>query len=333
MKKITGITLAALAAGAGAWYYMHQRAKKAALGAGQRSGAYIDSDVWDLSEEQENTQAGATAQSRQDSEVMPADITTAKAEVTYGKVVKCTYYSTTRGRETNVNVLLPPGYTTEERYPVLYALHGFWGNEDALLGMSKAQNVLGNMIARGEAQKMIVVFPYIYTSKSQAFCTHMDQENALNYDNFIHDLVKDLMPYIEANYSVKTGRDNTAITGFSMGGRESLYIGVRLPELFGYIGAVCPAPGLTPGHDSIMGEHSGQLQEAELAFASEEVTPKLLLLTAGTADTVVCEHPERYHNILTENDVEHMWQHIAEAGHDASSVVPHMYEFMKRVFR
>ncbi len=332
MKKITGIAIAALAAGAGAWYYMHQRAKKAALGAGRRSGAYIDSNVWDIPEESENT-GGTVAHRGVATGKMPADIINAKAEVAYGEVVRCTYYSTTRERETNVNVLLPPGYNTEERYPVLYALHGFWGNEDALLGMSKVQNMLGNMIARGEAQKMIVVFPYIYTSKSQAFCTHMDQANAVNYDNFIHDLMKDLMPYIEANFSVKTGRENTAITGFSMGGRESLYIGVRLPELFGYIGAACPAPGLTPGHDSIMGEHPGQLQEAELTFASVDVTPKLLLLTAGTADTVVCEHPERYHTILTENGVEHIWQLIDDAGHDASSVIPHMYAFMRRVFR
>ena len=53
------------------------------------------------------------------------------------------------------------------------------------------------------------------------------------------------MPYIEKTYSVKTGRENTAITGFSMGGRESLLIGMQRPDLFSYIGAICPAPGVT----------------------------------------------------------------------------------------
>lgn len=55
------------------------------------------------------------------------------------------------------------------------------------------------------------------------------------------------MPYIESHYSVKTGKDNTAIMGFSMGGRESLYISMKRPDLFGYVGAVCPAPGVSPG--------------------------------------------------------------------------------------
>ena len=96
---------------------------------------------------------------------------------------------------------------------------------------------------------MIVVFPYIYTSKTKEACDGLNLENSLNYDNFIHDLTNDLMPYIEKNFSVKTGRENTAITGFSMGARESLFIGLTRSDLFGYVGAACPAPegGVTIG--------------------------------------------------------------------------------------
>ncbi len=48
------------------------------------------------------------------------------------------------------------------------------------------------------------------------------------------------MPYMSKNYAIKT-----RITGFSMGGIESLYIGFSRSDLFGYIGAMCPAPVLT----------------------------------------------------------------------------------------
>ena len=146
-------------------------------------------------------------------------------------------------------MLLPAGYTTAKKYPVLYVLHGYWGNEDALLDAGDAslclRQIIGNGIAAGEAKEMIVVFPDICASTTQDKCTGLDAQNNAAYDNFINVLTKELMPYIQQNYSVLTGRENTAITGFSMGGRESLNIGFSRPDLFGYVGAMCPAPGLT----------------------------------------------------------------------------------------
>jgi enterochelin esterase-like enzyme len=83
---------------------------------------------------------------------------------------------------------------------------------------------------------MIVVFPDIYVSATQDKCSALDDKNNAAYDNFINLLTKEIMPFMEQNYSIKTGRENTAITGFSMGGRESLYIGFTRPDLFGISG-------------------------------------------------------------------------------------------------
>ena len=55
----------------------------------------------------------------------------------------------------------------------------------------------------------------------------MNLENSLAYDNFINDLEKDVMPFVEKTFFVSTGTENTAIAGFSMGGRETLYIGIQ----------------------------------------------------------------------------------------------------------
>jgi len=249
--------------------------------------------------------------------------------VEYGTLTKHQYYSTTRERMTNVNVLLPPGYNENEKYPVLYALHGYWETEDSLAAMGKVRNMLGNLISTKDAEKMIVVFPYIYTSKTQESCSGLDLANSLNYDNFINDLVTDLMPYIESNFSVKTGRENTAITGFSMGGRESLFIGLTRSDLFAYVGASCPAPGLTPGADLSM--HPGQLKENQLKPAYNN--PYLIMITGGGQDGTVGTQPSSYHNILKNNGVDHVWHYVTTGGHDASSVQPHFYNYLRYIFK
>ncbi len=230
---------------------------------------------------------------------------------------------------TNVNVLLPPGYSSNETYPVLYALHGYWETEDSFAEMGQVRNMLGNLISTGDAQKMIVVFPYIYTSKTQEACSGLDLANSLNYDNFINDLTTDLMPFIESTFSVKTGRENTAITGFSMGGRESLFIGLTRSDLFGYVGAVCPAPGLTPGYD--LSIHPGQIQESQMKPYYQN--PYLIMVTGGGNDGVVGNQPSVYHNILTNNGVDHIWHYVTTGEHNATSVQPHMYNYLRAIFQ
>ena len=172
-----------------------------------------------------------------------------QAGVQYGTVKSGSYYSTTCKRNKPYNILLPANYSSSKKYPVLYCMHGYWENQDRMIikgnGTMYTRQIIGNAIAAGEAEDMIVVFPYIYSSATQDSCSAMDNANNAAYDNFINDLVVDLMPHIESTYSVKTGRDNTAITGFSMGGRESLLIGMKRSDLFGYVGAICPAPGVT----------------------------------------------------------------------------------------
>ncbi len=256
-------------------------------------------------------------------------ITDEKSGVQYGTMTRYEYYSTTRARMTGVNVLLPPDYTTDKQYPVLYALHGYWDDESTLLEYSDARTMAGNLMASGEAEEMIIVFPYIYTSKTEPYCTGMDLANSLNYDNFINDLVNDLMPWMSQNFSIRTGRENTAITGFSMGARESLFIGLTRSDLFGYVGSACTAPGLPPGWDTNI--HPGQLQEGELRPFYE--TPQLILITAGGYDSVVQDNPSAYEQMLTHNGVPHLFHYVPNGGHDSSSIQPHFYNFLRSIFK
>ena len=250
--------------------------------------------------------------------------------ITYSEFRKYTYYSTTAERDTNVNVLLPSDYSEEKEYPVLYIMHGFYDNERWMARpVVNLSTIYGNLLANGEAEEMIIVLPYIFCDKNMPYCTGMDIANCLAYDNFINDLITDLMPFIESEFSVAKGRENTAITGFSMGGRESLFIGFRRPDLFGYIGSACAAPGLveSPGYPM----HPGQMTEDEMSFSENE--PYLIFISSSKADGVVGSNPDNYRRIMTENNVEYLSHVMARTGHDHTSVKPHLYNFLKMLFK
>lgn len=153
----------------------------------------------------------------------------------------------------------------------------------------RLRQIIGNDIAAGEAKEMNV-------------------------------LTKELMPYIQQNYSVLTGRKNTAITGFSMGGRESLNIGFSRPDLFGYVGAMCPAPGLT----------TDLIPADQLKFNG--VSPYLLFVSAGSNDQIVWSSPKDYHDTMTQNGTRHIWHTVTGGDHGGKTIRPHMYNYIRAIF-
>ena len=136
------------------------------------------------------------------------------------------------------------------------------------------------------------------------------------------------MPYVEQNYSVLTGKENTGLCGFSMGGRNSLYIGYKRPDLFGYVGAFSPAPGVTPG-DDFSGHHPGLFQESEFRT---DVPPFVTLVSCGTNDSVVGTFPKSYHEILTTNGQEHIWFEVPGADHDDKAIAAGLYNYLSTAF-
>ncbi|MBR1822773.1 MAG: carbohydrate binding domain-containing protein [Ruminococcus sp.] len=253
----------------------------------------------------------------------PNDSHMEKAGVKYGTIEKKTYFSKKANKNKPYNILLPADYDESKQYPVLYVLHGFFENEDRMItkgnGQMYTRQIVGNAIAEGEAKDMIVVFPLIFTSATKESATGFgDAASVEGYNNFVDDIVDSLMPHIEENYSVLTGRDNTAVTGFSMGGMESLSIGMKYGDKFGYVGAICPAPGCA----------------GAFKWNSEEETPYLVFITGGTSDDVVgLSTPEGYHNNFTKNGVPHVW-HVVQGGHHGDdSIHSSLYTFIRGVFQ
>lgn len=279
-----------------------------------------------LAQEEYLNWAEDTMQTKEDT-----SLTQKMAYTDYGKWEKKTYYSQTAERKTSVNVLLPPGYNEKTSYPVLYLLHGYWENEDwmtsAEIGLQK---MLGNLVDQGKSESMIVVSPYIYCNNKQKKCSATDWENSLSYDNFKNDLLTDLMPFIEEQYSVKKGRESTAVTGFSMGGRVALQIGFSHSDLFGYIGAACPASGMFPETD--VSVYEDQMPKDEMFF-SDENAPYLLYITGAREDRTVGKYPEEAHHILMDNQVSHLWNEVPKLGHEKTSLRVHLNGFLQTLFK
>jgi len=268
------------------------------------------------------------------SELCPAKASDRREDVAYAKAEHKTYHSKTTGLERGVNVLLPAGYTKEKKYPVLYVLHGIFCDENTLLQDENCRipELAANLSADQKAKEMIIVLPNMFAKWDEDQKPGFSPEGTAPYDNFINDLVHDLMPYIEANYSVLTGRENTALAGFSMGGRETLFIGLNRPDLFGYIGAIAPAPGLVPAKDWAM-SHPGQMEEKDLYFKDQDHMPYLVMVCCGSKDGTVGKYPESYHKILEKNSVEHIWYEVPEADHNADAIRSGLNNFMIAIFQ
>src|SRR3954465_11773219 len=142
-----------------------------------------------------------------------------------GKLETVEYDSTTVGVMGKARVSTPPGYSKDKKYPVLYLLHGIGGDENEWPRGGAPDVILDNLIADKKAVPMIVVMPNGRASKD---ATARDQfpKQGPAFAAFEKDLLNDLIPYVEKNYSVKADRESRALAGLSMGGGQSLNFGL-----------------------------------------------------------------------------------------------------------
>ena len=248
-----------------------------------------------------------------------------------GKVEHITYFSKKANRDKGANVWLPPGYDSSKKYPVFYVNHGYGGDESTMMNGMGVREIATNLIKSGEAEPMIIVFTNQYTDPNHAQQTGNGQADVPGYDNFVEDLPDSLMPYIESHYPVKTGRENTAVAGFSMGGRESLYIGIKCCDKVGYIGGGAPAPGIFPTKDQFM-DHPGVMSKDDMRI-DPPYSPYLLMIAGGTNDTMVNDFPKQYSDLFTQHGTENIYISVPGGGHDANTVIPLMYNFIRFIFK
>lgn len=141
-------------------------------------------------------------------------------KVPHGDLREVTYFSTTLNKFRRMHIYTPYSYDKGTgTCPVLYLIHGGGDNDAAWPSVGKANFIMDNLLAEGKIIPMIVVMP----------------DGSVPDEVFTNDLIKDVIPYVEKKYRVKTGKDNRALAGLSMGGLETLNTGIAYNSMFSYI--------------------------------------------------------------------------------------------------
>lgn len=150
------------------------------------------------------------------------------------KVDTVEVYSAKMQRNIKNVVILPDGYEKSKKYPVVYLLHGHGGKYDTWLNRTKK-----TLPQDASRLGIIIVCP--------------DGQNSWYWDSpvdpkfqFETYVSKELVEYIDKNYSTIASKKGRAITGLSMGGHGGLWLGINHPDVFGACGSMSGGVDIRP---------------------------------------------------------------------------------------
>jgi predicted alpha/beta superfamily hydrolase len=161
------------------------------------------------------------------------------------------FYSEVLDNSRKIRVYLPPSYLTEKNkyYPVLYVHDGQNVFEAAESFSGESWNLhqtTEELIRKNLIEEIIIVAADNMKEERLSEYAHQDgfyqgervKARGFDYEKF---LVRELMPFIEENYRVKQGSENTALMGSSMGGLVTFNIGLRRTDLFSKLAVMSPS--------------------------------------------------------------------------------------------
>ena len=229
--------------------------------------------------------------------------------VPHGTVGEVTYYSNVLGRFRRLHVYTPPGYEAGQAvYPVFYLLHGATDSDDSWSTIGRANTILDNLIAAGQAVPMVVVMPDGHVSPAG-----MPNPSGGSFED---EFAQDIRPMIEKTYRVHTDRANRAIAGLSMGGGQALNIAFGRLADFGYIGVFSSGVfrggrgGQRPGPDW-EAQHAATLDDPALKQGLKAVwfaTGRDDFLIETSRNTVAMLQRHGFDVVWKETEGAHWWR-------------------------
>lgn len=139
-------------------------------------------------------------------------------------------------------VYLPQDYhENNERYPVLYLLHGARGNELSWIHKGNILHNIDSLISSSKMKETIVVFPNVNQYKNERDFGKSRLKGAIESffetDGIVEAaFMKDVVSVIDSQYRTVPDKEHRAIAGLSIGAMQSMYISANAPESFDYIG-------------------------------------------------------------------------------------------------
>lgn len=247
--------------------------------------------------------------------------------VPHGSVHINTYDSKSVGGPRMAWIYTPPGYESNSaRYPVLYLLHGSGDTQNGWVTIGRANLILDNLIAAGKAKPMIVVMPY---GRPTADVTLVQNRGGAGQGQgnataaFQEDLLNDLIPYVEKLYRVSAKADDRALAGLSMGGGQTLQIGLSHLDTFHALGAFSAGGGR--GNPTEM--YKGFFDDP--AAANKKL--KLFYIACGKTDSLFAGS-QALHDALDQHKIKHSFV-ASEEGHVWRNWRDYLAEFTPQLFR
>ena len=224
-------------------------------------------------------------------------------DVPHGSVHQHWYQSPRLKQTRSLYVYTPPGYHSgDDSFPVLYLLHGFGDDQSAWTRVGMAHQIADNVLASGKSKPAIVVMPLGHI----AVPDDPDYRKANLMDNLIameNELLEGVMPFVESNYRCKTDRQHRGIAGLSMGGGQTLHIGINNSDKFGWIAGFS---------SSIVKQKVDELAIRKLAELKQNAP--WLWLGCGKDDFLFADTTS-FDKWMTDNNVEHTTR-ITEGAHN-----------------
>jgi enterochelin esterase-like enzyme len=243
-----------------------------------------------------------------------------KNGIEHGHLDTISYESKTVGTARRAVVYLPPGYSQQKRYPVLYLLHGIGGDEYEWLRNGNPERILDNLYADKKLTPMIVVLP-----NGRAMADDRPTGNIMAADKvaafatFEKDLLNDLIPFIEQRYAVLKDRKHRGIAGLSMGGGQALNFGLGNLDKFAWVGGFSSAPN-TKQPEALV---------PDIDAAKKNL--RLLWISCGTEDNLI-PISERTTAYLMKNNITHVY-YKAPGKHDFQVWKKDLYNFSQLLFK
>ncbi len=248
----------------------------------------------------------------------PAGFDQAREGIAHGKLEMVEYDSKSVGTRRKALVYTPPGYSADQKYPVLYLLHGIGGDEEEWRRGGQPHVILDNLIAEKKTVPMIVVMP-----NGRAQADDRPGSNAMAtapaFGEFDKDLLGSLIPFIQTKYSVKTDRESRALAGLSMGGGQSLNFGLGNLDTFAWVGGFSSAPNTRPAAELVPDPEKAKAQL------------KLLYVSCGNQDGLI-RISQGVHAYLKEKGVPHIW-HVDGHAHDFDHWKKGLFRFSQLIFQ
>jgi len=240
--------------------------------------------------------------------------------VPHGEIRTHWYESKSLNTTRRLTIYTPPGYdrSAGTRYPVLYLFHGANADETAWTRLGHVNLILDNLLAAGKSKPFLIVMPFGYGIPPGTASPAPGGNTAA----FSRDLLEDVIPFVESHYRAHTDREHRAIAGLSMGGGESLSIGLNHLELFSYVGGFSA------------GIRIPDFQQSYGKFLADPKTAnqKLRLLWIGCgSDDGLFAASEKLSKMLDDAGIKHVF-HESDGAHTWTNWRRYLNEFAPLLF-